>query len=357
MEGGLTPLIIASYAGRLEVVKALLAAKADPNIANNDKEPPLMTVAASDKADLIVPLLVGAGAQIEVRDKWQRTPLIVFAHAGRTGSVAYLLKRGARADVTDSDGQTPLFNAALNGHAPTLKLLLADRRARAVIDKANKFGASPLLVASAKGHLPVVVALLGAGANRALKAKDDTTAMGAAVASGHIPVAEALRKAGTRLDGPAGPQGGALHVAVAAGVLASVKWAIAKSADVNALVGKMRPIHWAAATGNVAIATVLLDAGAQVGSLSSNGTTPLLLACYGGQLPLARLLISKGATMKANPQGGTPLRSAAAQGHLEVVRFLLTKGADRKKRDSYGQLAIDYARENGHKKIVALLER
>jgi ankyrin repeat protein len=51
----------------------------------------------------------------------------------------------------------------------------------------------------------------------------------------------------------------------------------------------------------------------------------------------------------------TALMLAAEEGHTETVRKLLRRGADVKRVDTGRHTAVNYAREGGHKDIVALL--
>jgi len=56
-----------------------------------------------------------------------------------------------------------------------------------------------------------------------------------------------------------------------------------------------------------------------------------------------------------NNNGSTPLVIAAGEGHAGVVKILLEKGADKSLRDKWGT-ALEFAQENGHQEIAALLE-
>ncbi len=54
------------------------------------------------------------------------------------------------------------------------------------------------------------------------------------------------------------------------------------------------------------------------------GETALTLACCGGFLEVASLLIKAGANCEMG--ANTPLMEAAQEGHVEVVKFLLKQG-------------------------------
>lgn len=52
---------------------------------------------------------------------------------------------------------------------------------------------------------------------------------------------------------------------------------------------------------------------------------------------------------------GTALHHAAKRGNVETVSFLLANGAKQDIKDSKRRTPIEYAQENGHDKVVALL--
>ena len=56
------------------------------------------------------------GLEIEVQDKWQRTPLHYAAQRGAAICAMYLEKRGARLETKDIYGNTPLGVALLAQH-------------------------------------------------------------------------------------------------------------------------------------------------------------------------------------------------------------------------------------------------
>jgi hypothetical protein len=95
--------------------------------------------------------------------------------------------------------------------------------------------------------------------------------------------------------------------------------------------------------GLLVMATMLMDAGANVSVANEKDDTALLLACRAGSLELATRLKDAGADVSvANKQGETPLLVALAAGNLELATVLLSWGADVKaeRRDGAGLIAL-----------------
>ncbi len=57
----------------------------------------------------------------------------------------------------------------------------------------------------------------------------------------------------------------------------------------------------------------------------------------------------------ATTDGWTPLHVACEKGHASVVRLLLERGADVNARDGKGRTALVLAGQQGHKDVVRLL--
>ena len=86
----------------------------------------------------------------------------------------------------------------------------------------------------------------------------------------------------------------------------------------------------------------LLSKGASVTARSKAGRTPLSIAAvYDGSVEIARLMIQKGADVKAiDESGASVLEIAASVNNLEVARILVDKGADVNTTDSGGFTAL-----------------
>jgi thiosulfate/3-mercaptopyruvate sulfurtransferase len=92
---------------------------------------------------------------------------------------------------------------------------------------------------------------------------------------------------------------------------------------------KITPLMDACRLGDETIVTALLEAGAFVETLNSDGNNALWLACYGENLAVIdRLIERKIAIDHRNDNGATCLMVAASAGKTAVVAHLLAAGAD-----------------------------
>ncbi|KAJ1554581.1 hypothetical protein HK405_004633, partial [Cladochytrium tenue] len=97
-------------------------------------------------------------------------------------------------------------------------------------------------------------------------------------------------------------------------------------------------------------------AGADMHARHVNQGTPLHFAAATGSVKVARLLLNSGVDKDARSASGrTPLQSAAEKGHIEVVRLLLTHGAKKDVQNKDEATALDLAVQGGHVDVVTLL--
>jgi ankyrin repeat protein len=124
----------AALEGHVEVVRLLLArgAKADGESLCN---------AAARGHAAIIDLLVAAGVDVESKDGFGQSALVVAAMGNQGASIDRLAAAGARIDQTDGDGRTPLMRAVENGSPQATARLLA---AGAVVNRTDRDGYTAL---------------------------------------------------------------------------------------------------------------------------------------------------------------------------------------------------------------------
>ncbi|RYC79293.1 hypothetical protein BFJ63_vAg17827 [Fusarium oxysporum f. sp. narcissi] len=215
----------------------------------------------------------------------------------------------------------------------------------------------PLLAAMAKGHKDSFTALLGLSSSihngtditDGLKSKIDSvkpyhTPISWACEEGHLTIAAFL------LDQGAQVVVDELVRFVKNGNIEVAKMLLEKGANPRAVTkdGKT-PLHIASQYGRFEIAKMLLEKGADARAATKNGWTPLHGASQNGYLEIAKMLLEKGANPRAATKDGrTPLHDASQNGHLEVVKMLLEKGADAAAATKDGSTPLHEASLKGH---------
>lgn len=120
------------------------------------------------------------------------------------------------------------------------------------------------------------------------------------------------------------------------------------------------PLHLACFFGHLQTVEMLLGLGADVKVRSANAmhNTPLHAAAASRNQDICALLLSHGADVNATQQAHyTALHSAAANGDLEIVRLLLAHEAHATAKSEKGETALDMAKQRGHTAVADLLER
>ena len=126
---GLTPLMVASHMGNLEVVQAMV--NVEPRIIN----------------------------QVDTKG---RTALMFASLNNQIGIVHFLLQRNSEPNMSLKDGANALEIASLKGHIEIVRLLL---EAGANPNVVHNHGVTALIIATKEGHFELVKLLLAHGAN------------------------------------------------------------------------------------------------------------------------------------------------------------------------------------------------
>ena len=113
-------------------------------------------------------------------------------------------------------------------------------------------------------------------------------------------------------------------------------------------------LHWAAHRNDVAIADLLIQAGARVDAADEGGVTPLGLACLNASPAMVERLLKAGASPNTGRE--SPILSAARSGNVEVMKLLLAHGGDpNAKEPRRGQTALMWAAAEKHAAVVGVL--
>ena len=224
------------------------------------------------------------------------------------------------------------------------------------INTKNYAGHTPLMWATKFGHISTVQLLLGNGAE--VSGMDDFNALHIAAELGFTDIAKILIAAGCDVQEEDKHGNTAFHYAVWNSHASTIQLLIENDVDFDAEIfddGKTA-LHIAAGAGDIAIMTILLDLGADLGATDEYFQTPLHDAVIEGQEQAVALLLSRDADIEAEDmEGATPLHRAAEKGNAAIMQHLLNSGADIEAKDGNGETPIIRAARHGHLGTIHML--
>lgn len=134
----------------------------DVSLAREGSEnEPLLCRAVDWGSEGAVEVLLQRGAWVEARGK--EGTLLMEACYSKV--VSLLLTYGAKADVTDEKGRTPLMVAAIEGRSTTVAAVLGHPEGLRTLEVKDSHSRTPLWAACKHGHVEVALELLVAGAD------------------------------------------------------------------------------------------------------------------------------------------------------------------------------------------------
>lgn len=373
---GATPMFLASQNGSAAMIEKLIAAGADPNAPVLAHGETALMMAARTGSVAAAKSLLDHGAHVNAQESLRGTTAAMWAAEQGHADVLQLLirsgadlkiqsavltgprkrglgfapanKQGVRPQADPKGGVTALILAAREGSRDCVQLLL---KSGADANQTSTDGSSPLLVAVQNGNYGVAAYLLEHGANPNLANKKNWTPLYLTVKN--------RNQESTAVPGPS-PEG----------ALEFMRALLDRGADPNVRIKEETEVHqgmtalWlkeagatpllrAALSGDLTGVRLLLDHGADPLIPTFDKTTPLMVASgvgwaegtihehsEGETLEVVRLLLEKGADVKlANDHGITALHGAAYKGANQVVQLLVDRGADlaaQDKGEDYG---------------------
>jgi ankyrin repeat protein len=347
---GQDALMVVARTGRVDAAGVLLRHGAKVNAVEQWRGQTALMWAAAQSQPAMVKALVAAGADVNARSKvnnWQRqvtaepraiyrpagglTPLLYVAREGCVECAKNLAEAGADLNLADPEQVSPLLLAILNGHYDVAAYLI---RKGANPGKWDWYGRTPLYAAvdmntiprggrpdrpslDATTSLQIIEQLLAAGANPNPQLKlappfrnvGNDRGLDGLLTIGTTP----LLRAAKAFDAPA------------------IRLLLEKGANLDlANTRGITPVMAAAGLGSVDADTRGIYTTEDVQQRSIESLT---------------LLLAAGADINAKDgtRGLTPLHEAARWGWNDVVRFLVDHGANLEARDNRGMTPVDSA--------------
>jgi serine/threonine-protein phosphatase 6 regulatory ankyrin repeat subunit B len=358
-------------------------------------------------------ILIRNGADINIQDKQNETPLHYAAKNGHTRVVQLLMDERAQFWLTNKKGETALLSALKNRCETAAQLLIKPYPEQGLqngesgdktvvnglaeppthekylntIDSTEK---TALAVAIENDMPAVALEILNTGADLILKCSDDEPVLTTAIWKEYTDVVQALLKrevdpdAFTRYQEPlyiAASRGysGIVELILKIGKMGEDRTVIRtamRGASENGHLEVMKHLvqfasrepsesfttnlHHAfmgtVCEGHEDVAEFLLGAGADINHQDPAGNTPLQLAAFYSHLNIVRLLLLRRADLELQDRNGsTALSDAAYRNSADALEMLLAAGANKETENEKGNTPIMRAVSKGHVRAVELL--
>lgn len=395
VQGEFTPLMLASVKKDIELVKALLAAKADPSYSNNKGENAVYMAMAGRIADAkdkektvaILELLLSHGASAEFKkgatsmaqfglmidepklvekaaqlglldqpDAEGHTALHLALHLNKHSAVKRLIELGADVNAKDSSGTTPLQMAAqAQGDQKVLAVIQMFKKSD---DPAKKAKGAELEKQYKELLFTVTDELIAAGADINSANKDGDSVLMTAVrsyANGRVErsYVEGLADRGADLLHRNEMDDSAFTLAMKIGDAdLSALWAqkLLDKGLSEVVEQAILDVSWTAPEHPVAVAAMkpvferLMGMGANINAQDEDGQTALIVAAASNQEDLLGLLLDLGADPNLqNKEGETPMVQAIANNRPNITAILLARGADERIKNNDGEDLLSVA--------------
>lgn len=281
-----------------------------------------------------------------------------------------LISEGAKLDIANKAGMTPLMYAASNGNYRIVAKCIEGDTDFDCTKYSNK---KALFLALEKNHQNVVQLLQKNGVNldfhflqsELIKGNSSSDELKAlliySIVKGSSLIANKLIDAGADYLENTGSGKSPLFYAIEKENIELVKRMIRDKPFQNATDSNGRTaLMYAAQSGNNEMLINILQAGADISARDKSGKTAFMYSASNGNVDVMKLLLANGALLNDNDfSGKTPLMLACGHGNTEAVEYLVSAGASVNVLDQKGRNALIHSLDSGDKKqeiVSALLK-
>ncbi|XP_071095400.1 ankyrin repeat domain-containing protein 50-like [Haliotis cracherodii] len=321
---GMTPSMLAAFLGYKHVFDLLVSNGGDLSLVDNNGENILQAACHGGSLDIIKYVLPLSIVDINSRDRYGRTPLMMAIFYGHRDVYDLLLSKGANASLFDNYYDKTVHIACITGHVRMMNYVISQNTA--AINTRGHYGRTPVMIAAEYGHREAFDLLVSIGADMSLVDNNSDKNLHVACFGGHVEMVEYLLSQNTAAINTRGHFG-------------------------------RTPVMIAAEYGHREAFDLLVRKGADVFLVDDSNDTILHVACFGGHVEMVQYLLSK-ITVDINCKGNygrTPVMVAAEKGHRKTFDLLVKQGADVSLVDDNGYNILHLASLAGRVQMVTYL--
>ncbi|CAL1530408.1 unnamed protein product [Lymnaea stagnalis] len=331
----MTPLMHAVIAGSIEITKLLITWECQIDTLGGVDGNSALHLASQRGYLEICRALLDAGANVNIRNEKEDTPLIVASVHGHLPIVKLLLEHHASINRRGYRECSALHEATEHGHYEVCSFLIT---AKAGLEDEDTFGNTPLICAAEKGHINLVLLYLAQGADVNRVSHSGTTALHYAAKEGWTACCKVLLHHGAEIDAQDIRRFTPLMMAALEGRRKVLQLMLDAKCNVNMVAYNRRTaLHYAAERGYTECCRCLIDSGASLESLDGDKCSAAMLAALKGNLETLQLLIEKGADLTHwSSQDMSILHLSAEGGSVECCDLLIRCGISKDIRNCDG---------------------
>lgn len=369
---------------KLEIVKALLTARANVNATNGDQQSTALHLAREIGNQEVIDALVIAGADVNAKDFLGRTPFQV-PKIGETIEGLKNLEKVIRAvaktglkEKTSND----LHSTDTTSHPPSQEEAIANDDLEAPYKQGLFYRDHP---EQDPGHAHAIekftralelehthvkamhnLAMLYLKLDNSQKAKEwfqKAADLGFEPSQRNLSKTKRTAKTASvpsnnshRTSTASHRTASSLRDAIVNEDLKSMNELIAKGGNVNEKDANEWPLlFYAVRTGKIGFINTLIKAGADVNLVDNVGATALHFATMGNNSEIVGALITAGADVNARDNfGAIPLHVAVTANSMNAINTLIAAKADMRAKDSQGDTPLKIARIKGNTEVVRI---
>ena len=295
---------------------------------------PLHLAVMDNTQEVVSSILSSSSCMINALDHRLRSALHWAALAGKREIVAMLLDHGAKYDLIDESGATPVHLATQSGSKDAVEVFV-ERNLSEQLDQESR---TPLMWAAASGFDDLIAIFKNVDLNK--RDKLGYTTLHIAVSNNIPSIVKLLLSFGADSTLKTNEGFSPILLASYLGHEEIVRIILKKTGSMNQQdLSQRNCLHLACQSGHLSVVQLLLKSGARISRTDVFGRTALIMASFGGYLDVINVLLDAGDVIDhQDNEGMCSLHWAVRKGHLDAVKLLLEKGAY---PNNIGRLTLD----------------